>query len=84
MQADPSYHITGNHPVREIEPSPDDGAPQFVRIPCGFETLDIAVYGDGLSSSDAIESAFEFLKRRSPDWTDDWGRYEESAFVTLT
>jgi hypothetical protein len=62
----PSYHITGNFPIREAD-SEDREMPCYqVRVPRGFETLDIAVYGDGLCDADAEEAAFEYLLENFP------------------
>lgn len=80
MKFDPSFHIRGCFPVRELDAVTDADErtePCFaVQIPCGFETLDIAVYGTGLCESDAIDAAREFLERRnwfvgSPDNNDN-------------
>lgn len=66
---DPSLFIHGNFPVREMD-AEDLANPEpriEIRIPRGFETLDIAVYGHGLTKGDAEESAFEFLLEHYPN-----------------
>lgn len=74
-----SYHIRGNHPVRELKIDDmvdsmiiNDEPKRIVRLQRGFESLDVAVYGHGLSDSDAREAALEFLGVHHP-----WALAEE-------
>ncbi len=62
-----SFHITGNHPTREIGPEDFKDYPLawVVHFPSGHETLQIAVHGDGLTDNDAIDAATEFLEKRN-------------------
>lgn len=79
-----SHHIHGNHPVRACEPEDREEVPWLVFIPMGFEPMIIAVWGDGLHQSDAVESAFEHLRTVSPDLEateEDWQLREENAFA---
>lgn len=62
-----SYRITGNYPLRELAPEEleAENPKWIVHFPRGHETLQIAVYGDGLNEGDAVESANEFLSKTS-------------------
>lgn len=65
-----SAHITGTYPLRELSAKEraEYSVCHLVQIPCGFETLDIAVYSDaGVNDSDAVEAAFEHLEREEPE-----------------
>jgi len=64
---DISWHITGNHPTREIDPAEYQDEPmQVVHFQRGFETMQVAVYGNGLDESDCYEAAVEFLLKNHP------------------
>lgn len=61
-----SHHITGNHPTRAADLD-DRAAPGFVvAFQRGFEQLRIAVYGAGLTASDAEAAAVEWLEKHAP------------------
>lgn len=64
----PSYHIQGNHPTREIAPEDRAGRCWIVAWQCGFEQFQLAVWGDGLSASDADEAAVEWMEKHKPEW----------------
>lgn len=64
---DPSWHITGNHPVRECVPLDRGFDPCWiVRFPRGFGELQVAVWGDQLNESDVCESALEWMGVKHP------------------
>jgi hypothetical protein len=79
----PDHHVYGLHPMREADAEDRTLPCRLVIIPIGFDGLRIAVYGEGIDDSDAIEAAFEFLKERKPDWCepDEWEKHEEAAYV---
>ena len=63
--ADASLHLSGNHPTRPIDPAEYADTPAFVvGWQCGFEIYSVAVYGDGLNESDAMEAAQEVHPER--------------------
>ena len=75
-------YITGNYPLREISAQEADeyNEPiQIVHFPRGFETLQIAVVGHGLSEYDCFEAANEWLQKNSPAACSEDD--DESAFV---
>ena len=76
-----SYNITGTYPLRELDQEELEAEdPRWiVHFPCGFETLQIAVYGDGLGEGDAIEAASEFLAKKPGG--KPGGEPEEDAFA---
>ena len=67
-----SFHITGHHPTRELDAEDHANAPEWfervriVNFPRGFEHLQIAVYGSGITESDAAEAAHEWLSENRP------------------
>lgn len=76
-----SYRITGNYPLRELDPEEIEAEyPKWiVHFPRGHDTLQVAVYGDGLSEGDAVESANEFLSKTKVASAKDEGDAVESA-----
>lgn len=75
-------YVTGNYPLREISAQEADERAEPIRVvhfPRGFETLQIAVVGDGLSEYDCFESANEWLQKTNPNACSDYDEY--STFV---
>ena len=75
-------YITGNYPTREISATEADERDEpiyIVHFPRGFETLQIAVVGHGLSEYDCFEAANEWLQETNPNACSDCD--EDSAFV---
>ena len=62
-----SYYISGYTNPRDLAPDERDEPMKVVHLPCGFEEITVAVYGYGLSCSDCIEAAFEYLEKHGPD-----------------
>lgn len=77
--------ITGHHNPRLADP--DDYTDPFwvVSIPMGFERMEVAVHGHGLSEGDACEAFEEWKKGVSPGWADDeqWANMREQMSVEL-
>lgn len=74
-----SYHVSGTYPTRLRDVDERDDIYCIVRIPRGFETLDIAIYGDGLTESDACEAAFDFLLENHPESLSESEREDSST-----
>ena len=75
-------YVTGNYPTREISATEADEYNEPIKIvhfPRGFETLQIAVVGDGLSEYDCFEAANEWLQKTNPAACSDYDEY--STFV---
>ncbi len=64
---DPAAHISGYHRPRLLEETERDESAWAVRIPMGFETLDYAVYGHGLSEADACEAVADYRGEPEPE-----------------
>lgn len=80
----PSFHISGYHNPREL-PETDEHRDEpmiLVSLPRGFESLDIAVYGHGLSYDDCHTAALEYLDRYMPGALTDEERTELSGSLS--
>tara|TARA_R110000823_G_scaffold309788_1_gene434258 strand:+ start:69 stop:347 length:279 start_codon:yes stop_codon:yes gene_type:complete len=81
-----SLHVSGNYPVRELDVDERNEPLTLVAIPCGFESLYVAVYGHGLSCDDCVDAAFEAMESGNPDWM-NWNDIEavsikkDSAYI---
>ena len=77
--------ITGYYPPR-LATAEDYTDPFWVvSILMGFENMEIAVHGHGLSKDDACEAFEEWKKGVSPGWADDdqWDTMRESMTARL-
>ena len=75
-------YVTGNYPLREISAQEADERAEPIRVvhfPRGFETLQIAVVGDGLTDFDCFEAANEWLQETNPAAHSEGD--DDSAFV---
>lgn len=78
-----SHYISGYCNPRALQPDERDEPMKVVHLPCGFEEMTIAVYGNGLSSSDCIDAAFDFLEKHGPEgWKNARETHEDSVYCT--